>query len=411
MVKLSLFATATESRVDADSGILRGVRVITKGEAKGHSFLGEPIIVDDQTIAEVVESAASFPDGVPVKLAHGTDIEELVGSIRNIINDGDCARGDLHLLKNHESYATIIEMAETMPSNFGISISFMNAPEPVKGNDMEPDGDEDDTDPNQGINPQYQDGIVAYAARVCELYSADLVQAPACNPSLFSMSEPTATPEVPAEAEEVKVEEIAPAAEAPAEEVALNAVIESEPAPEVPAEEVVEKVADKAPEVAAEAPAESPEAEEVKEELEVKGPEGTQNLPEEKKAEKPEEKKVPDPKELSQKFDGFKSEFEATKVELSRVTTELSAVRTELTAAREELAVKEASLVELNMLHRSVLSVMGLAPSIEIPEISEAAPATSVIEQYESMPPGPERLSFFQANRREIERSIAEKLK
>ena len=387
MVKLSLFATATESRVDAENGILRGVRVITQGEAKGHSFLGEPIIVDATTIDEVVSAAATFPDGVPVKLAHGTDIEELIGSIRDIVNDGDCARGDLYLLKSHESYATILEMAETMPSNFGISISFMNAPEAVYGNDQEPDGDDDDGDIAQGINPQYADqignDIVAYAARVCELYSADLVQAPACNPSLFSeiMSETATTTEVPAEApvEEVKVEEIAPAAEPATEEMVaeevkeeLNSVIESESAPEA----------------AAEIPAEeAPVAEEA--------------------AVDP----IPAPEELSRKFDGFKNDFEATKSELSRVSTELSAVRSELSAAREELAVKEASLVELNMLHRSVLSVMGLAPSIEIPEICEEAPQKSIIEQYEAMPAGAERLSFFQANRREIERSIAAKLK
>ena len=390
MVKLSLFATATESRVDAENGVLRGVRVITKGEAKTHTFLGQPIICDDQTIAEVVEAAAIFPDGVPVKLAHGTDIEELIGSIRDIVNDGDCARGDLYLLKNHDSYATIIEMAQTMPSNFGISISFMNAPEPVMSTDMDDDGD------NDGIVPGYQDDIVAYAARVCELYAADLVANPSCNPSLFSMSETPATPEVLAEApvEEVKAEEIAPAAEAPAVEAPaeegkeeLNAVIESEPAPEVAAEVVAEVPA----EPVAEEVAEEIVADEIKEEATVEP--------------------IPAPEELSRKFDGFKSDFEATKSELSRVTTELSAARGELEMAKTELSKRDAELVDLRYLHRSVLSVMGLAPSIEIPEISEEAPKMSIIEQYEAMPAGAERLSFFQANRREIERSIAAKLK
>jgi len=363
MSMLSLFAAATDSRVDAENGVLRGVRVISKGEAKGHSYLGEPIIVDDITLDEVVEASASFPDGVPVKLAHGTDIEELVGAIKGIVRDVDCVRGDLYLLKSHENYATIIEMAQTMPSNFGVSISFMNAPEPIKGMDMEPDGDEDDEDGT--LAQLVGDDIVAYAARVCELYSADLVQAPACNPSLFSnpMSDTSATPEVLPEApvEEVKVEETAPA--------------------EVPAEEVVE------------APVEVP-SEEVK--------------PEEPAVEAEE---VPAPAELSRVMDAVKTDFEATKTELSRMTTELAAVRSELTAAQENLAIKDAQLVELNMLHRSVLSVMGLGASIEIPEIVEEAPSKSILEQYEEMPAGAERLAFFQANRREIERSIAEKLK
>ena len=299
MSKLCLFATASDSRVDAENGIIRGVRVITKGEAKGHSFLGEPMIVDDTTIMEVVTAAASFQDGVPVKLAHGTDIEELIGSIREIVADGDCARGDLYLLKSHESFATIIEMAETMPSNFGISISFMNAPEPVKGSDMEPDGDEDDGEA-QGINPQYQDDIVAYAARVCELYSADLVANPATGDGNGLFSQPIMEPTTP----EAPVEEI-PVETAP--EVVVEPVAEVTPAEVVEPSEVAEEVVP-----APEAP------EEVKEELEVKGPEGTQNekdggkevkgpegtqnLPADVKQEAPKKEKVPAPAELSRSW-------------------------------------------------------------------------------------------------------------
>ena len=408
MSKLCLFATASDSRVDAENGIIRGVRVITKGEAKGHSFLGEPMIVDDTTIMEVVTAAASFQDGVPVKLAHGTDIEELIGSIREIVADGDCARGDLYLLKSHESFATIIEMAETMPSNFGISISFMNAPEPVKGSDMEPDGDEDDGEA-QGINPQYQDDIVAYAARVCELYSADLVANPATGDGNGLFSQPIMEPTTP----EAPVEEI-PVETAP--EVVVEPVAEVTPAEVVEPSEVAEEVVP-----APEAP------EEVKEELEVKGPEGTQNekdggkevkgpegtqnLPADVKQEAPKKEQVPAPAELSRSWNAVSTDLEVTRTELSRVQTELSRVQSDLASARGEIATKDAQLVELNMLHRSVLSVMGLSASIEVPEIVEEAPVKSIIEQYEAMSAGPTRLSFFQANRREIERSIAEKLK
>ncbi len=371
MATLSLFATASDSRVDAENGIIRGVRVITKGDCKGHSFLGAPMIVDDTTIEEVVTAAAGFRDGVPVKLAHGTDIEELVGSIRDIVSDGDCARGDLYLLKSHENFETIIEMAQTMPSNFGISISFMNAPEPVKGADMEPDGDEDDS---LNINPAYQDDIVAYAARVCELYSADLVANPATGDGLGlfsqpSMSEPT-TPEAPVE--EIPAEVIAP-------EVVAEPVAES--APEVPevAEVAVEATEESEPEV----------AEAISEEVVA----------------------IPAPAELSRSWNAVSTDLEATRTELSAIRCELSRVQTDLAAARGEIAIKEAQLVELNMLHRSVLSVMGLSASIEVPEIVETAPALSIMEKYEAMPSGPARLSFFQANRREIERSLAEKLK
>ena len=379
MVTISLFATATDSRVDADNGILRGVRVISKGQARGHSFLGEPIIVDDQTIAEVVAAAAGFADGVPVKLAHGTDIEELVGSIRDVTNDGDCARGDLYLLKSHESYATIIEMAQTMPSNFGISISFMNAPEPVMGNDMEPDGDEDDTD--SSLRDLVADDIVAYAARVCELYSADLVQSPACNRSLFStpMSEPATTPEVPAETPEVAVEE-------------------STVTPDTA--------------VSLEAPVEQVEVIEIKEEVQVDGPAGTQNLleeTEEKKASAPvteEKPSIPAPAELSRNWNALTTDFEATKTELSRVTTELSSVRMELEAARGEIAKRDTELTDLRYLHRAVLSVMNLGASIEIPETGVDEVQESIAEKYSKMPAGPKRLAFFEQHKAQLFKAI-----
>jgi hypothetical protein len=371
MATLSLFATVSDSRVDAENGIIRGVRVITKGDCKGHSFLEAPMIVDDTTIEEVVTAAAGFRDGVPVKLAHGTDIEELVGSIRDIVSDGDCARGDLYLLKSHENFETIIEMAQTMPSNFGISISFMNAPEPVKGADMEIDGDEDDS---LSINPAYQDDIVAYAARVCELYSADLVANPATGAGHGLFSQPSmdqnTTPEAPVE--EIPVDVAAP-------EVVAEPVAES--APEVPevAEVAVEVTEESEPEV----------AEAISEEVVA----------------------IPAPAELSRSWNAVSTDLEATRTELSAIRCELSRVQTDLAAARGEIAIKEAQLVELNMLHRSVLSVMGLSASIEVPEIVETAPALSIMEKYEAMPSGPARLSFFQANRREIERSLAEKLK
>jgi hypothetical protein len=401
MATLSLFAAATDSRVDAENGILHGVRVITKGEAKTHSFLGCPIICDDITIADVVREASTFADGVPVKLAHGTDIEELVGSIRGIYADGDCARGDLYLLKTHESFATLIEMAETMPSNFGVSISFLNLPEPVMNSSMGDDGDGDND--VSGINPDYQDDIVAYAARVVEggLFSADLVSNPSCNPSLFSIMSENPTPEAPA----VEVVEIP--SEAPKVEETIAGEIKhiaEVVASELPDPEVIEKTA----------PVPADESLVSEEQLEVKGPEGTQNLPDDVKPEiisetpaKDAKKEIPAPAELSRKWGAVTTDLEATRTELSAIRSELSAVKSELTAARGEIAIKDASLVELNMLHRSVLSVMGLSASDVVPEIANSESALSVIERYEAMPAGSDRLSFFQANRKEIETALS----
>ena len=357
MSKLSLFAVAADLRIDAEAGVLRGVSLITKGYAKGHTFLGEPIIADDTTLDEVTSAAQGFADGVPVLFDHGSGIADLVGCIKEIYRDGEKVRGDLYLLKTHESYDTIIEMAESMPSNFGLSISFMNAPEPIMGNDQEPD---DDGDEEGDVTGDAND-IVAYAARIAELYSCDLVQAPALNASLFNaMSEPTTPEEVPAVAPEVVVEEVAPEPPSPAHSEELpageNPLLVGEP-PVIPAEAV--------------------------------DPNRVENP-------------LIIPEELA-RLREIETHFTSNR-------TELAAIRSELASVKGHLAVKEAQLVELNMLHRSVKTVLGLMPSVEVPDVSDSQPAPTVIETYESMSTGPDRLAFFQANRRAIETALSSRV-
>jgi hypothetical protein len=151
------------------------------GEAKGHTFLGEPVVVDATTLQQVALAGNAFADGLPVLFDHGSGIADLVGSIRNLSIVADHVQGDLSLLKKRDSYEAILELAETMPNDFGLSISFLNAPEPVMGSEGADIGDEHDGDEE----PVTGSDIVAYAARIEELYSCDLVQSPACNSSLF----------------------------------------------------------------------------------------------------------------------------------------------------------------------------------------------------------------------------------
>lgn len=142
--------------IDAASATISGVSVITVGEAKGHGMR-----VDARTLAEVKAAAETYAGGLKVKTDHYTGFNEIVGTLKNFAIDGDQLRADLHLLKNHEATARILEMAELMPDTFGLSISF------------------------SGDHERAEDGTVF--ARCSELYSCDLVDSPAANPSgLFS---------------------------------------------------------------------------------------------------------------------------------------------------------------------------------------------------------------------------------
>jgi hypothetical protein len=143
------------NRVDKYAGIIRGMSVISEGEARGHD-----IFVDADSLKTCLAAANAQPAGVPSKAEHGTGVFETIGVVKNFAIDGQKLRGDLHLLKSHPRYDSIVEMAEKMPTACGLSISFSYAPE-------------------------IKDG--ATFIRIKKLFSVDLVSDPACNPTgMFS---------------------------------------------------------------------------------------------------------------------------------------------------------------------------------------------------------------------------------
>jgi hypothetical protein len=144
-----------DGTIDAQAATITGVSVITVGEAKGHGML-----IDAQTLLQVKEAAETYSGGLKVKTDHYTGFNEIVGTLKNFVIDGDQLRADLYLLKNHDATPRILEMAELMPDTFGLSISF------------------------SGEHEERGDTVFA---RCSEIYSADLVDAPAANPTgLFS---------------------------------------------------------------------------------------------------------------------------------------------------------------------------------------------------------------------------------
>jgi hypothetical protein len=131
--------------------IIEGVSIISVGEAKGHG-----LFVDDITLQEVKACAESYAGGVKVNLDHGAGIKDIVGFCDNFRIVGEKLVADLNLLETAEKRAYVLEIASRMPDTFGISIAFSG---PVR----ERDG--------------------RSFASCTELYSADLVQTPAANPT------------------------------------------------------------------------------------------------------------------------------------------------------------------------------------------------------------------------------------
>jgi hypothetical protein len=135
--------------------IIEGVSIISVGEAKGHG-----LFVDATTLQEVKACAESYAGGVKVNLDHGAGIKDIIGFCDNFRIVGDKLVADLNLLENADRRAYVLEIAEKLPDTFGISIAFSGPVREIGGKSF---------------------------ASCTELYSADLVQTPAANPTgLFS---------------------------------------------------------------------------------------------------------------------------------------------------------------------------------------------------------------------------------
>jgi hypothetical protein len=165
MNKVAHFQVAA-GRIDRKRGTIYGVAVITAGEAKGHGLR-----VDMTTLEQVMDCAKNYIGGLAVRFAeedHGGGAANIVGNLRNWSMDGEVLRADLRLLKAHPDYELVLEMSETMPEAFGLSIVF------------------------SGQHERNEAGVFA---RCTELYGCDVVKNPAANPTgLFSAPVDTQEP-------------------------------------------------------------------------------------------------------------------------------------------------------------------------------------------------------------------------
>lgn len=137
--------------IDTSSGVIVGVSVITIGPALGHG-----VEIDSKTLEQVKSCAQTYQGGLKVKMEHKGGAGDIVGWLNNFRIEGSKLLADLNLLKTSPHREYIMELADTIPDTFGLSIAF--------------------TGPVEAIGNQS-------FARCTEIYSADLVSEPAANPS------------------------------------------------------------------------------------------------------------------------------------------------------------------------------------------------------------------------------------
>lgn len=148
------FAVKFSGKVDKAAGVIHGVSVITEGIAAGWDEH-----IDAITLSQVMACAREYAGGLKVVDRHtrGTDsIFSTAGALKNFTLDGKQLRADLHILATEPNRDKLLEMAETMPDTFGISIAFSGTSEERDGKRW---------------------------ARCAEIYNAALVDVPAANPT------------------------------------------------------------------------------------------------------------------------------------------------------------------------------------------------------------------------------------
>lgn len=168
--------------VDRDNGILRGIRVIEAGEAKGHN-----VLIDDISLSAIASLGSRGK--VKSRFGHpgmsGTALGTYLGTVENIRLNNGLVVGDLHLDKNVAStspsgdlYTYILNLAESAPSQAGASI-VCEADLSWKGSD--------------GVEYTYEAKPTELAydkpfLRPVSLDAVDLVDEPAATSGMFSSS-------------------------------------------------------------------------------------------------------------------------------------------------------------------------------------------------------------------------------
>lgn len=151
-----------QATVDATAGVIRGVKILGRESSNGRVYSDR-----------AMDSAARLYEGIGVNINH-TDrsqpdrdrqLEEAFGFLSNVKREKDAVFGDLHFLKSHPLAAVVIEAAERMPNQLGLS--------------------------HHAEGKVVREGGRAVVEDVEKVFSVDLVRNPATNRGLFESKEGT----------------------------------------------------------------------------------------------------------------------------------------------------------------------------------------------------------------------------
>lgn len=182
---------------DEGAGIIRGIAVVTRGEALGHG-----IWLDKPFVSSVADAINKQSTGLKARFTHpglsSDGMGKFLGRVKDGRMDGDIARGDLHFNKAAHSTPDgdlaeyVMSLAESDPAAFATSIVFEHdrgEEDRFVAANKDEDGKFTSPDPDNAKHYTH--------ARLKRLWADDIVDEPAANPGgLFHRGQ-----EIPQEAD------------------------------------------------------------------------------------------------------------------------------------------------------------------------------------------------------------------
>jgi hypothetical protein len=188
---------------DSGAGLIRGMAVITRGEALGHSMW-----IDAVFLQQVTDAINAQANGVKARFTHpglsGDGLGKFTGRVKGASLDGDIVRADLHFSETaHETpdgdlAAYLMQLAGDDPDAFGNSIVFLHDWKAEEDFQIENGATWEETDWGEEILVGFEspdpDNVHHYPhARLAQLRAVDAVDEPAANPAgLFHRGQETA---------------------------------------------------------------------------------------------------------------------------------------------------------------------------------------------------------------------------
>ena len=172
-------STATVDRDGGEhgAGIIRGVAVITRGEALGHG-----VWIDREFLHQSVDAINAAEKGTKSRFTHpglsGDGLGKYLGRVRAAEVDGDIVRADLHISPTaHDTpdgnlAEYVMDLAEIEPDMVGLSIVFES--------DTLAEQDFRETNPDSP-DPAHANNLPH--ARLSAMRAVDVVDEPAANPA------------------------------------------------------------------------------------------------------------------------------------------------------------------------------------------------------------------------------------